>query len=153
MHQPVREGLEEYLAGRLPSGEFESHLQSCAECSVEVEILREQSRLVRVLRADETVEPAPGFYARVLNRIEQHVRPSIWALLLEPSLGRRIAMASAVLTVAIGAYIVSTEPFRPARMNPTAIYAIQALPQQDTPAVEAQDRDLVLANLASFQDN
>ena len=154
MHQPVRDGLEDYLAGKPSlSDEFDNHLKACEECAVEVEILREQARLVRVLRPAETMEPAPGFYARVLDRIERHVKPSIWSLLLEPSLGRRVAMASAVVALVVSAYIVSTEPFRTAPANPSAVYAIQELPQQDTPAVEAQDRDVVLATLTSFQDN
>jgi hypothetical protein len=153
MHQPVRDGLEDYLAGRpLPSDDFASHLEVCRECASELEILREQTRLVRVLRAGE-VEPAPGFYARVLNRIERHVKPSVWSLLLEPSLGRRVAMASAALALVVSAYIVSTEPFRMTPAASSAAVAIQALPQQDTPAAVAQDRDVVLASLASFQDN
>jgi len=154
MHQPVREGLEDYLAGKSsPTDAFGSHLQACPECAAELEILREQSRLVRVLRTSDTVEPAPGFYARVLNRIERRVKPSIWALLLEPALGRRVALASATLALVVSAYIVSTEPFRMTPATTSAIAAIRELSQQDTTAAVAQDRDVVLASLASFQDN
>ena len=152
MHQPVRNELEDYLAGKPSlSDDFGNHLKACQECAVELEVLREQARLVRVLRAGE-MEPAPGFYARVLNRIERHVKPSIWSLLLEPTLGRRVALASAALALVVSAYIVSTEPFRTTPVAPSSISAIQELPQQDTPAVAAQDRDVVLASLASFQD-
>lgn len=156
MHQPVRDGLEDYLAGkpspsdRFGDDAFASHLKACPECAAELDLLREQARLVAVLRASDTVEPAPGFYARVLNRIEQRVKPSIWALLLEPRFGRRIALASAALALVVSAYIVSTEPFR---ATTAASSAIVALPQQDTPATMVQDRDVVLASLASFQDN
>jgi anti-sigma factor RsiW len=153
MHQPVREELEDYLAGGTPpSNRFDQHLRECAECAVEVGVLREQAALVRVLRTDEEVEPAPGFYARVLNRIEQRVRPSIWSLLRDPSLGRRIAVASAALAFVVCAYIVSTEPFR---MTPSAAstVAIQQLSREDTPVTVAQDRDVVLASLASFREN
>jgi hypothetical protein len=154
MHQPVREEIEDYLAGKPSlSDDFSSHLKACAECAAELGVLQEQAGLVRVLRASETLEPSAGFYARVLNRIERHVRPSVWSLLLEPSLGRRVALASAALALVVSAYIVSTEPFRTTPVTSSAISAIRELPQQDTPAVEAQDRDVVLANLASFQDN
>ena len=154
MHQPVRDGLEDYLAGKpARSDDFGSHLEACKECAAELGVLREQARLVRVLRAGDTMEPAPGFYARVLGRIERHVKPSIWSLLLEPTLGRRVALASAALALVVSAYIVSTEPFRTAPVTPSAISAIRELPQQDTPAAVAQDRDVVLASLASFQDN
>ncbi len=95
------------------------------------------------------MEPAPGFYARVLDRIERHVKPSIWSLLLEPALGRRVAMASAALALVVGAYIVSTEPFR---ATPAYASSIVALPQQDTPTTMVENRDVVLASLTSFQD-
>jgi len=150
MHQPVRDGLEDYLAGSgRVSDEFAGHLKACPECSREVDGLRRQARLVRLLRPDESPEPAPGFYARVVNRIERRVRPSMWATLLDPSFGRRIAMVSAALALMVSAYIVSTEPFRNTAPSSGAV-AIQALPQQDT---VAQDRDVVLASLASFQEN
>jgi len=153
MHQPVRDGLEEYLAGTGSLSEgFNAHLKACRECAEELQGLREQARLIRVLRSGEAVEPSPGFYARVVGRIERRIQPSIWATLLDPSFGRRIAMASAALALAVSAYIVSTEPFRVTPLPSNAI-AIQALPQQDTPATVAQDRDVVLASLASFQEN
>jgi anti-sigma factor RsiW len=154
MHQPVRDGLEDYLAGKpSPTNEFGSHLKACPECAAELGILSEQARLVRVLHGGETAEPAPGFYARVLNRIERRVKPSVWALLLEPALGRPVAVASAALALLVSAYIVSTEPFRMTPGESSAIVAIRELSQQDTPAAMAKDRDVVLASLASFQDN
>jgi len=150
MHQPVREGLEDYLAGTgTLSEQFNAHVKGCRECAEELQGLREHARLIRVLRPGEEVEPSPGFYARVVERIERRTQPSIWATLLNPSFGRRIAMASAALALVVSAYIVSTEPFRVAPPPSNAI-AIQALPQQDT---VAQDRDVVLASLASFQEN
>jgi len=153
MHQSVRDGLEEYLAdtGSL-SEEFKAHLKACRECAEELRGLRRQALLVRALRPAEAAEPAPGFYARVVERIERRVRPSIWAALLEPSFGRRVAMASAALALAVSAYIVSTEPFRVTPPLANAL-AIQTLTRQDTPATVAQDRDVVLASLASFQEN
>jgi len=151
MHQSVRVGLEEYLAGTGPvSEEFSAHLKTCRECAEQLQALNEQARLVRALRPSEALEPAPGFYARVVGRIERRAQPSMWAALLDPSFGRRIAMASAALALAVSAYIVSTEPFH---MTPVSPLAIQTLPQQDTPANVAQDRDVVLASLASFQEN
>jgi hypothetical protein len=153
MHQPVREGLEDYLAGK-PSrtGDFGNHLKACMECAAELEILREQARLVGMLRPSEILDPAPGFYARVLSRIERRVKPSVWALLLEPTLGRRVALASAALALVVSAYIVSTEPFRMTPATSPAIAAIRELPQQGTAATSEQDRDVVLASLASFQE-
>ena len=108
---------------------------------------------MRTLRVSEPAEPAPGFYARVIDRIERRVKPSIWSMLLEPSFGRRIAVASAALALVVSAYIVGTEPMWKTQSAPPAAYAIEQLPDQDTPAVAAQDRDVVLASLASFRDN
>src|SRR5581483_5441567 len=104
MHQPIRDGLEDYLAGKTGlASEFTAHLTSCAECAAQVSLMKQQSRMVRALGA--SVEPRAGFYARVLDRIEQRPRPTIWSLMLDPSFGRRIAMACAAVTVVVGGYL------------------------------------------------
>ncbi len=153
MHQPVKDGLEDYLSGkRTRTGELEAHLGVCAECAAELGELQQQTRLIRSLNAGP-VEPAPGFYARVLQRIEERVKPSIWSILLQPAVGRRIAMASAALTLVVGGYLVTSER----SFHERAQAAIAA--QRDSGAVTQdagdtpQDRDAVLVNLASFRDN
>lgn len=150
MHQPIRNGLEAYLTGDtgLPE-DFSEHLKSCSECSEQVEVMRQQSQMLGSLHAD--AEPRPGFYARVLERIDRQVRPSIWALMLEPAFGRSIAVACAVITLVLGTYLIATQPGDMVA-RPVSVIQTQDLAQQDAVATQ-QDRDAVLINLASFREN
>src|SRR5579872_7309278 len=51
----------------------------------------------------------PGFYARVMERIEAEGPISIWNLFIESAFGRRIAVASLALALLVGVYLVSSE--------------------------------------------
>jgi len=146
MHQPIREGLEDYLKGsgdRVISQDFTAHLASCKDCAEELRLVQNQAQSLRLLRAGE--EPRPGFYARVIDRIERQTDLSIWSIFLRPTFGRRIAIASAALALLMGAYLVSTEPGDHERLsNPTVVTtADESLQQQ---------RDAVLVNLASYHE-
>jgi hypothetical protein len=150
MHQPIKDGLESYLAGETGLSDiFHEHLRSCHQCAEQVRTIEGQSRMLASLRAER--EPQSGFYARVLERIEQQVPPSIWSVMLEPAFGRSIAVAGALLTLVLGTYLIATEPgeglSRPAAMVETQDFAAQ---QQGT---NQRDRDAVLVNLASFREN
>jgi predicted anti-sigma-YlaC factor YlaD len=72
MHRIIRDHLEEVLAGpgsapKHPAGE---HLAACAECREQVAAMREQAAVLRQFHAESEPEPRPGFYARVMDRIE-----------------------------------------------------------------------------------
>jgi|SRR5579884_931209 len=152
MHQPIRDGLEDYLAGKAGlSREFTAHLDSCAECAAQVSLMKQQSRMLGALRA--SVEPRAGFYARVLDRIEQRPRPTIWSVMLEPSFGRRIAMACAAVTIVIGGYLISTEPGDQVYRTPAAVIDSRDVARQESPAMQERDRDSVLVTLASFRED
>src|SRR5689334_7219869 len=100
MHEPVKAHLEEYLArkGNVPE-RVTAHLASCSECRGELEAMEAQLPMLRSLRPPSGAEPRPGFYARVLERIESQRPLSIWTVFLEPAFGPRLAIASAVLAV------------------------------------------------------
>lgn len=142
MHQPVRDSLEHYLhrrgAGEMPR-EMASHLTECQPCARELEQLENHSALLGVLRAE--CEPNPGFYARVMDRIDRQADNSIWAILLLPNFGRRIAIASAAMAVLLGSYLITSERRAQAPAQ-REISQETTLPQQ---------RDAVLVNLASYQ--
>ncbi len=158
MHEPIANHVEDYLTRslntRLPV-EFTAHLMHCAPCRVELTAMERQSNAIRVLRPRNEPEPAPGFYARVLERIEAQRPISVWAIFLQP-FGRRLAMASFALALLLGVYIVSSEP-GPSSMqadNPVTVQAM--LPGEDQPAPRLgagtdQDRMVVLVNLATYQ--
>jgi len=143
MHRGVRENLEDILAGtdRL-SGR---HLSECEECSAEIAAMREQSRLLQTLRGGDA-EPRPGFYARVMERIEaQGAVASVWSLFFDSPVGRGLAMASMVVALSLSAYLITSEQ------------GDQPVPQQEIVRgaggmlTGSPDRDAVLVNLVTYR--
>ena len=145
MHQPVKDNLEAYLnrrGDREMPGEMAAHLQACLSCAKELEQIEKQSVMLRMTLRAADCEPRPGFYARVMDRIERQTDNSIWAILLRPAFGRSIALASAALVVLLGSYLVTSERSAPAPAQ-LEISQESTLPQQ---------RDAVLVNLASYRE-
>lgn len=152
MHEPVVDGLEEYLAGTLAGRrltEFEQHLAGCGECRRLLSALPAQQALLGALRPPRPVSPAPGFYARVMERIEARRASSIWAALLEPAFGRRLSYAMLALLVVLSA-AVWNGPGQPVidESNPMAVFAIE-LPEANG-ADPGHDRAVVLTHLVSM---
>jgi anti-sigma factor RsiW len=148
MHQPIRKNLEDYLKGSLSEipVEFHRHLGECRSCASELQRLEAQSQLLRSLdNARETV-PRPGFYARVMERIEAQRPVSIWSAFLDRKFGFRLAVASGMLAALLGGYLVTSEPGGPeAGSAPTVATATAASDSGDQ-----QQRDAVLVDLASY---
>lgn len=148
MHEPVRDGLEDFLRGH-GSPEFGAHLEACRECRERVERMRAQASALRLLRADEEVSPLPGFYSRVAARIESQRRPSLWSLLVEPAFGRRLMYVSLALVILMGTYLISTGSGEAMAVSTTAEQYLV----EEHPAVGANpqtDRDVVLVRLATY---
>jgi predicted anti-sigma-YlaC factor YlaD len=155
MHQPVKDNLEEYLKG--VSGRFqkplppdvEKHLEACGECRKELKEFERQTVALRSLRVSGDAEPRPGFYARVMHRIDEaRATSSVWAAFLEPIFAKRLALASAALVVLLGAFWITTEPRDIGA--PPRTPAIQTAVDLDN--TTPQERDAVLAELVSFGD-
>ena len=160
MHQPIRDNLEEYLKGsthQVPQA-FHAHLVACEECANELRLLETQANMLRSLRSTSAVSPIPGFYARVLERIGDQARPSIWSVFLQPSFGRRLAIASATLVVLLGTYLVTTEPGdQSVAAIPSVGTDIVSMPAPEASAVDdslqqQRQRNAVLVDLASFHE-
>jgi anti-sigma factor RsiW len=151
MHQEIRHNLEDFLRGEDYSGgselpaEFQAHLGECTECSREVELYRAQSQLLRSLRDTDDAEPRPGFYARVVERIEAQPA-SMWSAFLDRKFGLRLAVASAALVALLGTYLVTTEWSGPEFASSPAM--VQAGAQADQ---SQQQRNAVLVDLASYR--
>lgn len=141
MHQLIREHLEEYLKHSDVPAEFHTHLGECGECTGELRSLEAQSHLLRSLGAPD-VEPRPGFYARVLERIEAQPA-SIWSVFLDRKFGFRLAVASAALIALLATYLVTSEPSGPESASAPVVVSTD-IPQQQ------QQRDAVLVDLASY---
>ena len=156
MHGLIRERLEEYLRhspGKQVSFEVEEHLRLCDECREEVSWMQEQSRLLQVLAPARAMDPSPGFYARVIDRIEARQIPSIWSIFLEPAFGRRILATSLALACLLGGFLAFTETELEQHTRPAAasIMAVEEHPPglgQD----RQRDRETMLVTLATYHE-
>jgi len=150
MHGSIRDRLEDLLATRGVAASDQGlahHLSACQECSSELKAMRAQSELLAALRPPATAEPAPGFYGRVIQRIEESAKDSIWAAFIYSPFSKRVMYASLTLAVMLGTYVIAQES-RDGHLQERVI--AQSL-HYDAPVVgdQAQQRDAVLANFAS----
>ena len=154
MHKPIKERLEEYLRGAGEQGhlvEFRAHLGGCENCREEVGAMEAQARLLRVLSEAEEVEPAAGFYARVMEIIEARRVASLGDLFLEPAFERRLIFASLTAVILLGSYLFYTERSHLFEASsPVTIMAAEPLDQGKLGADPQSDREAVLLTLASY---
>ncbi len=151
MHEPVVDGLEEYLAGSARGARLaaiEQHLASCQSCRSAVEQMRAHQQLFRELRSPAQLGPAPGFYARVRQRIDARRAASIWSIFLQPAFSRRLSYASLALLVVLSFAVWqgSAEPVMD-EGNPMVVFALE---MPDAPGLDpGHDRAVVLTHLVS----
>lgn len=156
MHQPILDGLEDYLSGQARSDrlqQFHLHLAECAGCREEVQLLHAQAALFQVLRPGEEAEPLPGFYARVRSRIDSYQADSIWSLFLEPVFARRLVFASLGLLLLLGSVAITAPSgtVSASSLMPERILAVHDLEYPPASGVDMDhDRGLVLSHLASY---
>ena len=154
MHRFIRDRLETLLAARgNPSGDqqLSAHLSSCHECLSEFSSMQAQAELMTTLRAPEDMEPAPGFYARVLQRIEERAKESMWAVFIYSPFAKRLTYASLTIAVMLGTYVVTHEARDGHLGGSTAVVAQNS--HYDAPVVgsETEQRDAVLENFAAYE--
>jgi hypothetical protein len=172
--KPLEDGLESMIeSGRLPAegtplGNF---LTANPEAREEVVQHMDLSRLIReefTLSPEERdeLEPAPGFYARVMARIEAQAPPSFWSFFLEP-LGMRIVYASLALAVLLFAATVfdnndegwmpqvATAPAGAVQSQGPVLGAVLASDGDGVPVEESSDallnRGAALAQLTTYE--
>ena len=161
MHGSTRDRLEELLARGVrqggsqpgnrpvPPAAPDGHVEHCAECSSELNTMREQAEWMRHLRPSEEFDPAPGFYARVLQRIEERAKRSIWYGLVYSPVGKRLAYGSLSLALALGLYVIAAEQMdRPLPSKPAVAERVNTQVFGESGA--AEQRDAVLVNFASY---
>jgi hypothetical protein len=148
MHGSIRSELESLLAGNA-SADAVKHLASCGECAGEMAAIGAQNDLFRSLKSNEEIEPAAGFYARVMQRIEEHAMDSIWAVFVYSPFGKRFALASLSFALLLGSYVVAQEKLDGHLMADTV--AVDRQRHYDAPMEgdQAQQRDAVLQNFAA----
>jgi hypothetical protein len=151
MHRIIQDHLEEVLAGSNPKelSPAAAHLAECAECREEVSALRSHSAMLQTLRAnDDNLAPRPGFYARVMERIEAQRPIDIWQLFFDSVFGRRIAMASVALALLFSFYLVSSERLA----QPVTISVDEDHPGMTLSAAGLPDKDTVLVDLVTYRE-
>jgi len=151
MPEPVVEGLEEYLAGSARGARLatiEQHLASCQSCRLAIAQMRAHQQLLQELRGPDECRPAPGFYVRVMQRIDARRSASIWSVFLQPAFSRRLSYASLALLVVLSAAVWqgSGEPVID-QGNPMVVFALD---MPDAPGLDpGHDRAVVLTHLVS----
>jgi len=148
MHGSIRNELESFLDGRADAGELKKHLSFCPQCDGEVSAIRAQNNLLRSLKSSEEVEPVAGFYARVMQRIEEKAKDSIWAVFVYSPFGKRLALGSLSVALLLGSYVVAEEKIDGHLMADT-VTAEQVHYDVPMEGDQAQQRDAVLQNFAA----
>ena len=151
MHGSIRDRLEDLLGADrsvLRRDEIGEHVSSCSECSSELETMRQQAQMLRSLKAPGEFEPSAGFYARVMQRIEERTKDSIWSAFIYSAFGTRLAYASFALVVVLGSYVVAHES-RDGHLHGESMIAQSFHYDAPVTGDQTQQRDAVLENFAS----
>src|SRR5579875_1042348 len=148
MHGSIRDRLEDLLAAEgsaLRDQGLIKHLSSCSECSSDLAAMKEQLDALHGLRAPEELEPAAGFYARVMQRIEERAKDSIWAGFIYSPFAKRLTYASLAAALLLGSFVIGQET-RDGHLTGERIIAQQF--HNDVPVIgdQQQQRNAVLAN-------
>jgi predicted anti-sigma-YlaC factor YlaD len=155
MHRLIQDHLEEVLAesnAGLQDNPVAAHLAECGECREEVSAMRRHASLVRALRTnDETLAPRPGFYARVMERIEAQRPIDIWQLFFDSAFGRRIAIGSMALALIFSLYLVSSERLAQPITISVADHA-EDYPGMTLSKAGLPDKDTVLVDLVTYRE-
>lgn len=153
MKKLIVDQLEKYLSGELSGDalkQFEAELERESDAREQVGVFRTQGDLLRTLRADEQMDPAPGFYARVMDRIESQTAGSFWAIFFEPWFAKKLAYASLALLVVLSSAAINSAA------NPGIHEAVpyEFVADSILPPAPGQDREydrsVVFANLSAF---
>jgi len=152
MHAVLMDSLEEYLAGTAEPAELrdiEAHLKTCATCREEVAAMQQVSYWMRALKPEQPIQPAAGFYARVMQQIgDRKPTPTFSSLFaLDLAFGRRLAFGCLLTLAVLGSYLVTRETGEPAALSPEVVMA-----QQDAPTVDAtKAHEAMLATLTRYE--
>jgi anti-sigma factor RsiW len=152
MHSVIVDCLEGYLADGLEPVDrrvVEAHLAACRSCREEIAALREVSQSFSCLRSTEIGEPAPGFYAGIMRRVDERRAVPVFAgwFALDLALGRRLVFASLLTLAVLGTYLVSREAGDPGGPSAEAVMAQEYSPAFDS----APAPDQMLVTLTAYE--
>jgi len=152
MHSVVLENLEEFLAGTLEPAEHqavEAHLSGCDLCREEIHGMQSVSLLFGSLRTEAAFEPAPGFYARVMQKAEESKATPFFAgfFALNGLFGRKLVYSSLLTLGILGGYLISRESSYTPGPTPEAVMAQQTQAAFDS----APAPDSMLITLTNYE--
>ena len=149
MHGSTRDQLENLLGNGDPTADGNgalAHLKSCSKCAEEVASMQTTAQQLRALRLADELEPSAGFYARVLQRIEERTYISEWGAFLYSPFSKRLAYASLSAALILGTYVFTAES-----MEESSQSLEQSQQVQQLRGSQSERRDAVLVNLVSFE--
>jgi anti-sigma factor RsiW len=145
------ESLEEYLSGVLEPAarrRIDIHLNDCPSCRAAVDGMVDAASLFDALRNEE-YEPAPGFYARVVERIEStSAAPSLPGFFsFDLVFARRLALSCMLTLAVLGSVLITREATYRGSFTPDAVLS------QDTTAAasSALAQDNMLLTLTAYE--
>ena len=146
MHAVIIDDLEEYLAGTLSLSSrhrFQAHLETCDECSKEIQGMQDVTYLFASLKPAEAVQPSPSFVARVIQEMAEAPAPAAWNPFADFAFGRRVVFASLLTLAVLGSVLISRETaYAPLPTNPETVMANQ----NDSPTA-----DRMLVTLTAYE--
>lgn len=154
----LRENLEDYLSGTLSDSKraaVDAHLAAHPEAAEEWSFYLDSASLFQMLRVDsEEAEPAPGFYARVMERVQQERGIPFWNVFLQPSFVRQLVFACLMWFAVLGAYVTAFGTNDPSPQVAESIVTEQPLPEYNVRmgADLAENRNSMLAVLMAAGD-
>lgn len=158
MDRRIEELLEDHLRSSLAPAREAAFADALAAADAEtrrmIEAFERHAQLLRGLRAPDDAAPAPGFYARVIDRIEAQRVPSVWDSFVEPHFFRRLAFAALTLLMLLSVTVWST-PEPNAAYAPVPVEDIAGGPEPIHPmdaSNRESNRDVILVNLATYQE-
>lgn len=158
MDRRIEELLEDYLRGSLSPQRKADFLRALESADQETRQLIAQfeghSKLIRGVFCAPEVEPAPGFYARVMDRIDTERTPSLWAAFLEPHFFKRLAFATATLLMLLSVTMFTADQQSTATntVPPVLVQVPDTIRPASDPVVHSSNRDSVLVKLATYQE-
>jgi hypothetical protein len=118
-----------------------------------MDAMADQARLMRLLRSEEDLEAAPGFYARVMSAVEARQKAPVLQAFTDAAFARRLIYACLATVIILGSYLVYTEQATPfGNPDPVGFLAANVPGDSHVGTDQQRDREVVLVSLASYRE-
>jgi anti-sigma factor RsiW len=154
----LKENLEDYLSGTLNERDqaaVNAYLAAHPEAAEEWSLYLESASLLEVLRVDPAeAELDPGFYARVMQRVDGERTIPFWNVFLQPAFVRQLVFAGLMWFAMLGVYVTVFGAKDPSPQISESIVTEQPLPEYNVRmgADLALNRNSMLAVLMTAGD-